>query len=82
MKDYSFVYKPELCQAFVGCSMFAPLKTLPSQCLPPIKMPEEGIYRPSWTMGRDMTFLSKDRYGFKMWDYLSWSPGKKVTEAM
>ncbi|KAK6317162.1 hypothetical protein J4Q44_G00125620 [Coregonus suidteri] len=49
IKDFSFVYKPELCQAFVGCSMFAPLKTLPSQCLPPIKLPEECIYRSSWT---------------------------------
>lgn len=63
------MYKPELCQAFVGCSMFAPLKTLPSQCLPPVKIPEDCIYRPSWTMGREMlnpvpvmTFLSKDRY--------------------
>lgn len=42
--------------------MFAPLKTLPSQCLPPIKIPEDCIYRPSWTMGREMTFLNKDRY--------------------
>lgn len=59
------MYKPELCQAFVGCSMFAPLKTLPSQCLTPIKLPEECVYRPSWTMGREMpvvTFISKDRY--------------------
>lgn len=68
-QDYSFVYKPELCQAFVGCSMFAPLKTLPSQCLATIKIPEDCIYRPSWTMGREllnplpvMTFLNKDRY--------------------
>lgn len=68
LQDFSFVYKPELCQAFVGCSMFAPLKTLPSQFLPPIKVPEDCIYRPSWTMGREMlnpvtvmTFLNKDR---------------------
>lgn len=32
--------------------MFAPLKTLPSQCLPPIKLPEECIYRQSWTVGK------------------------------
>lgn len=62
------MYKPELCQAFVGCSMFAPLKTLPSQCLPPIKLPEDCVYRTSWTMGREMLstapvlgFLNKDR---------------------
>lgn len=52
IKDYSYVYKPENCQALVGCSMFAPLKTLPSQCLPPIKLPEECIYRQSWTVGK------------------------------
>lgn len=63
------MYKPELCQAFVGCSMFAPLKTLPSHCLTPIKIPDDCIYRPSWTMGREllnplpvMSFLNKDRY--------------------
>ncbi|XP_061754186.1 mediator of RNA polymerase II transcription subunit 13a [Nerophis ophidion] len=67
IKDYSFVYKPELCQAFLGCSMFAPLKSLPSQCLPPVKLPDDFIYRPSWTMGREMlnpmplmTILNKD----------------------
>lgn len=78
LQDYSFVYKPELCQLFVGCSMFAPLKTLPSQCLPPIKVPEDCIYRPSWTMGRDMlnpvpvmTYLNKDRYAaLFLWCYL------------
>lgn len=32
--------------------MFAPLKTLPSHCLPPIKLPEECIYRQSWTVGK------------------------------
>lgn len=69
LQDYSFVFKPELCQAFVGCSMFAPLKSLPSHCLPPIKLPEDSIYRPSWTMGREMlnpvpvmSVLNKDRY--------------------
>lgn len=64
-QDYSFVYKPELCQAFVGCSMFAPLKTLPSQSLPPVKVPEDCMFRPSWTMGRElpvMNFLNKERY--------------------
>lgn len=62
------MYKPELCQAFVGCSMFAPLKMLPSQCLPPVKLPEDCVYRASWTMTRDVLhpvpvlgFLNKDR---------------------
>lgn len=75
LQDYSFVYKPELCQPFVGCSMFAPLKTLPSQCLPPIKVPEDCIYRPSWTMGRDMpvmTYLNKDRYAALLFCDIIW----------
>lgn len=67
-QDFSFVYKPDLCQPFVGCSMFAPLKSLPSQCLPPIKLPDECVYRPSWTVGKlellnsvpAMTIFSKD----------------------
>ncbi|MEQ2164349.1 hypothetical protein GOODEAATRI_005795, partial [Goodea atripinnis] len=60
--------KPSEIKAFVGCSVFAPLKTLPSQCLPPIKLPEDCVYRTSWTMGREMLnpvpvmgFLNKDR---------------------
>lgn len=34
----------------MGCSMFAPLRTLPSQCLPPLKIPDSCHYRPSWTL--------------------------------
>ncbi|KAJ8403825.1 hypothetical protein AAFF_G00346930 [Aldrovandia affinis] len=68
IKDFSFVYRPEASQAFVGCSMFAPLKVLPSQCLPPVKLPKECQYRPSWTVGKlellhplpSLTFLNKD----------------------
>ncbi|KAJ4935384.1 hypothetical protein JOQ06_016920 [Pogonophryne albipinna] len=52
IKDFSFVYKPETCQLLIGCSMYAPLKMLPSQCLLPIKLPEDCVYTPSWTMGK------------------------------
>ncbi|TSL28182.1 Mediator of RNA polymerase II transcription subunit 13-like [Bagarius yarrelli] len=34
----------------MGCSMFAPLRTLPSQTFPPLKIPEQCYYRPSWSM--------------------------------
>ncbi|XP_035382892.1 mediator of RNA polymerase II transcription subunit 13-like isoform X5 [Electrophorus electricus] len=34
----------------LGCSMFAPLRTLPSQCLLPLKIPEQCYYRPSWVL--------------------------------
>ncbi|XP_026154135.1 mediator of RNA polymerase II transcription subunit 13-like isoform X2 [Mastacembelus armatus] len=34
----------------IGCSMFAPLSCLPSQSLPPLKIPEQCYYRPSWAL--------------------------------
>ncbi|XP_073486447.1 mediator of RNA polymerase II transcription subunit 13-like [Aquarana catesbeiana] len=48
IKDYSYVYKVPSYQAFLGSSMFAPLKSLPSQCLLSLKIPDACIYRPSW----------------------------------
>lgn len=68
-QDFSFVYKPETCQSIIGCSMYAPLKTLPSQCLLPVKLPEDCVYTPSWTMGKmelmppvsTVSLLTKDR---------------------
>lgn len=30
--------------------MFAPLACLPSQNLPPLKIPEQCYYRPSWSL--------------------------------
>lgn len=68
-QDFSFVYKPETCQPLIGCSMYAPLKTLPSQCLLPIKLPDDCVYTPSWTLGKmemippatNVNLLTKDR---------------------
>ncbi|XP_041816077.1 mediator of RNA polymerase II transcription subunit 13-like isoform X3 [Chelmon rostratus] len=34
----------------IGTSMFAPLSCLPSQSLPPLKIPEQCYYRPSWAL--------------------------------
>uniref|UniRef100_A0A147A2N0 Mediator of RNA polymerase II transcription subunit 13 n=1 Tax=Fundulus heteroclitus TaxID=8078 RepID=A0A147A2N0_FUNHE len=34
----------------IGSSMFAPLSCLPSQTLPPLKIPEQCYYRPSWAL--------------------------------
>uniref|UniRef100_A0A8C7UM93 Mediator of RNA polymerase II transcription subunit 13 n=1 Tax=Oncorhynchus mykiss TaxID=8022 RepID=A0A8C7UM93_ONCMY len=48
--DFSFVYRVPSVQPQMGCSMFAPLRTLPSQCLPPIKVPDQCYYRPSWAL--------------------------------
>ncbi|KAM9329372.1 mediator of RNA polymerase II transcription subunit 13-like [Gastrophryne carolinensis] len=48
IKDYSYVFKVPSYQPFLGSSMFAPLKSLPSQCLLSLKIPDACIYRPSW----------------------------------
>lgn len=79
LQDFSFVYKPETSQLFTGCSMYAPLKTLPSQCLVPIKLPEDCVYTPSWTLGKmelippvtNVNLLAKDRWvhGEKPWQH-------------
>ncbi|XP_061418072.1 mediator of RNA polymerase II transcription subunit 13-like isoform X1 [Lethenteron reissneri] len=50
LKDFSFVFRTSRLQPFVGSSMFAPLKALPSGCLPPVRVPDSAIYRPSWTL--------------------------------
>ncbi|KAJ7987316.1 hypothetical protein DPEC_G00337460 [Dallia pectoralis] len=50
IKDFSFVYRVPSVQPQMGCSMFAPLRTLPSQCLPPLKVPDQCYYRPSWVL--------------------------------
>ncbi|KAG8010720.1 Mediator of RNA polymerase II transcription subunit 13-like, partial [Nibea albiflora] len=34
----------------IGSSMFAPLSCLPSQSQPPLKIPEQCYYRPSWAL--------------------------------
>ncbi|CAF99193.1 unnamed protein product, partial [Tetraodon nigroviridis] len=34
----------------IGSSMFAPLFCLPSQSLPPLKIPDQCYYRPSWSL--------------------------------
>ncbi|XP_075069949.1 mediator of RNA polymerase II transcription subunit 13-like isoform X2 [Mixophyes fleayi] len=48
IKDFSYVYRVPSFQPFLGTSMFAPLKSLPSQCLLSLKIPDACIYRPSW----------------------------------
>ncbi|CAJ0935826.1 unnamed protein product [Ranitomeya imitator] len=48
IKDFSYVYRVPSYQPFLGTSMFAPLKSLPSQCLLFLKIPDACIYRPSW----------------------------------
>lgn len=44
------MHKVPTLQPFVGSSMFAPLKMLPSQCLLPLKIPDACLFRPSWAI--------------------------------
>ncbi|XP_061118903.1 mediator of RNA polymerase II transcription subunit 13-like isoform X1 [Conger conger] len=48
IKDFSYVYRVPSLQPHMRSSMFAPLRTLPSSCLPPLRIPENCYYRPSW----------------------------------
>ncbi|XP_022095741.1 mediator of RNA polymerase II transcription subunit 13-like isoform X2 [Acanthaster planci] len=48
IEDWSYVYKTPMIERFVGASMYAPLKSLPSSKLPPLRIPENCIYKPSW----------------------------------
>ncbi|XP_015221754.2 mediator of RNA polymerase II transcription subunit 13-like isoform X1 [Lepisosteus oculatus] len=57
IKDFSYVFCVPPVQLQLGCSMFAPLRTLPSQCLPPLKVPETCYYRPSWALPPKMEQL-------------------------
>lgn len=48
IEDWSYVFKPPLICKMVGSSKYAPLTNLPSQSLPPVTLPPNCIYRPSW----------------------------------
>ncbi|XP_002735637.1 mediator of RNA polymerase II transcription subunit 13-like [Saccoglossus kowalevskii] len=51
IKDWSFVFKIPVMQRYFGSSMYAPLKSLPSSKLPPLKFPNNCLYKPSWQVG-------------------------------
>ena len=50
LRDTLFFHYIFFIQPTIGSSMFAPLTCLPSQNLPPLKIPEQCYYRPSWAM--------------------------------
>uniref|UniRef100_A0A8C4WU81 Mediator of RNA polymerase II transcription subunit 13 n=1 Tax=Eptatretus burgeri TaxID=7764 RepID=A0A8C4WU81_EPTBU len=52
VKDFSYVFRPPRLQSFVGSSAFAPFKALPSQQLPPLRIPDNLYYRPTWTLSK------------------------------
>ncbi|XP_050333363.1 mediator of RNA polymerase II transcription subunit 13 [Bactrocera neohumeralis] len=49
IEDWSYVYRPPKRAKFVGSSKYAPLTNLPSQTLPPLALPTNCTYKPSWT---------------------------------
>ncbi|XP_014240238.1 mediator of RNA polymerase II transcription subunit 13 isoform X2 [Cimex lectularius] len=50
IQDWSFVFKPSPVSKFVGSSKYAPLTVLPSHSLPPVTIPSNCIYKPSWSL--------------------------------
>ncbi|XP_074546279.1 mediator of RNA polymerase II transcription subunit 13-like isoform X2 [Halichoeres trimaculatus] len=50
--------RPEDIKPHVGSSMFAPLSCLPSHSLPPLKIPDQCFYRPSWSLMPKMEHFS------------------------
>ncbi|XP_071946449.1 mediator of RNA polymerase II transcription subunit 13-like isoform X2 [Antedon mediterranea] len=48
IEDWTYVFKVSQVEKFVGPSMYAPLKNLPSSKLPPFRVPEICYYKASW----------------------------------
>ncbi|KAJ8926638.1 hypothetical protein NQ314_020972 [Rhamnusium bicolor] len=48
IEDWSYVFKPPSICKLVGSSKYAPLTNLPSQNLPPVSLPSNCTYKPSW----------------------------------
>ncbi|XP_065211027.1 mediator of RNA polymerase II transcription subunit 13 isoform X3 [Planococcus citri] len=46
--DWSFVFVPPVCAKMVGSSKYAPLTNLPSQSLPPVTLPSNAVYKPTY----------------------------------
>ncbi|KAK6638178.1 hypothetical protein RUM44_008606 [Polyplax serrata] len=48
IEDWSYVFRPQLMFKMVGSSKYAPLTNLPSQNMPPVTLPSNCVYKPSW----------------------------------
>lgn len=54
IEDWSYVFvSPKVC-TFVGSTKYAPLTDLPSQSLPPVIMPINSVYKPSWEQHKQL----------------------------
>ncbi|XP_033098665.1 mediator of RNA polymerase II transcription subunit 13-like [Anneissia japonica] len=50
IEDWTYVFKVSQVEKFVGPSMYAPLKNLPSSKLPPFRIPDNCYYKASWQL--------------------------------
>ncbi|CRK97337.1 CLUMA_CG010730, isoform A [Clunio marinus] len=57
--DWSFVFKPPKKSTIVGASKYAPLDNLLSQTLPPINLPSNCNYKPSWIKQKEQDEVRK-----------------------
>ncbi|XP_008485246.1 mediator of RNA polymerase II transcription subunit 13-like, partial [Diaphorina citri] len=48
IEDWSYVFRPPPLAKMVGSSKYAPLTNLPSQSLPPLTLPPNCVYKPTY----------------------------------
>ncbi|XP_023293764.2 mediator of RNA polymerase II transcription subunit 13 isoform X3 [Lucilia cuprina] len=53
IEDWSYVFRPPQQAKFVGSSKYAPLTNLPSLTMPPLVIPPNCLYKPSWQQPRN-----------------------------
>ena len=59
IEDWSYVFIPPKMSSFVGSSKYAPLMNLSSQILPPVPLPQNSTYKPSWVKQKEQEELQK-----------------------
>ncbi|CAO1404623.1 unnamed protein product [Diamesa hyperborea] len=59
IEDWSYVFIPPKMSSFVGSSKYAPLMNLSSQILPPVPLPPNSTYKPSWVKQKEQEELQK-----------------------
>ncbi|CAH2007430.1 unnamed protein product [Acanthoscelides obtectus] len=61
IEDWSYVFKPPVICKMVGATKYAPLTGLPSQMLPPVTIPSECTYKPSWVQHHQAVAAEKQK---------------------
>ena len=55
----SYVFKPAALDSFVSSPKYAPLESLPSQHLPPVNLPMDAVYKPTWQYSHQVQPVDK-----------------------